>query len=151
MKQFLLLLCLLLAAPLAARAQFFDFGFGDDPFFPRREQRRQEKATAPEYKGGQEAVERFLKKHYRNPAAGRAGVDGRIVVACIVDEKGRVAETHVVRGVGREFDEEARRVCRKMRFRPATRGKKKVRGRFDVSFPIRHSRLSFATLPTVRV
>lgn len=143
MRHFLILFLLLL--PLSTvRAQFF--GFGNDPFIQRRE-----RVTQPSYKGGEEALQQFQKKNWDNPAVTDKRIEGRIVVACILNEKGRVVETHVVRSVSREFDEEAERVCRKMRFVPAKRGDKKVKGRYDVTFPIRRSRLSFSTLPTTDV
>ena len=138
---------LLLLLPTAAQAQFFDFGFRD-PFFAPRVQQRQEKVTPPAFKGGKEGVEKFLKKQFRNPE-GAERRDGQVVVACIVSEKGRVKETHLVRSMGGAWDSEAQRVCRKMKFQPARQGKKKVKGRYDVTFPIRRGRLSFSTLATV--
>ena len=109
MKQlFILFICLL---PLSASAQFFNFGFGDD----RYSQREQETVTKPEYKGGTDAINKYLKKNFRNPP----------------------------------MEKKAQRVCKKMKFKPAKRGKKKVKSRFDIVFPIRRSRLSFSTLQTV--
>lgn len=148
-RKLLFVLCMM-ALPAGLRAQWFDFGFGGDPFMQRRQQ-PQEKYTAPEFKGGDKAVQAFLQKNFRNPDVGHNQLEGVVVVACIVGEKGKVAETHIVRSMGAEFDQEAQRVCRKMKFKPATLGKKKVKGRFDVSFPIRRSRLSFSKLQTVDV
>lgn len=147
---FSILTLVLLAIPCGVHAQFFDFGFGRDPF-SQREQRQREKVEAPQFKGGEEALRKYLLKHYENPPVESRDVEGRVVVACIIDEKGRVVETHVVRSVGTDFDKEARRVCSKMKFQPARQGKKKVKSRFDITFPIRHSRLSFLTLPTVDI
>ena len=146
MQKILLLLFLLL--PFTARAQFFDFGFGDDDFFSRP---RREQVVAPSYKGGAESLEKYLESNYKNPKKNDRTLSGVIVVVCIVNEKGRVKETHVMRGLREEFDAEAVRVCRKMKFIPAHQGKKKVKGRFDVTFPIRNSRLSFSTLETIDV
>ena len=50
-----------------------------------------------------------------------------------------------------DFNKEAQRVAAKMRFKPAKRGKEKVRSRYDVTFPIRHGRLSFIELKTIDV
>ena len=142
MKQlFILFICLL---PLSASAQFFNFGFGDD----RYSQREQETVTKPEYKGGTDAINKYLKKNFRNPPMEKK-LDGKVVVACILNEKGKVVETHIVQGMGEELNEEAQRVCKKMKFKPAKRGKKNVKSRFDIVFPIRRSRLSFSTLQTV--
>jgi TonB family protein len=142
MKQlFILFICLL---PLSASAQFFNFGFGDD----RYSQREQETVTKPEYKGGTDAINKYLKKNFRNPPMEKK-LDGKVVVACILNEKGKVMETHIVQGMGEELNDEAQRVCKKMKFKPAKRGKTKVKSRFDIVFPIRRSRLSFSTLQTV--
>ena len=142
MKQlFILFICLL---PLSASAQFFNFGFGDD----RYSQREQETVTKPEYKGGTDAINKYLKKNFRNPPMEKK-LDGKVVVACILNEKGKVVETHIVQGMGEELNDEAQRVCKKMKFKPAKRGKEKVKSRFDIVFPIRRSRLSFSTLQTV--
>ncbi len=136
--------------PLTVQAQFFNFDFGfDDPFFsPRQQQQPQEKVTKPEFKGGKDALEKYLKKQFHNPQ-GAERKDGQVVVACILSEKGKVVETHFVRKMGSPWDQEALRVCKKLKFRPAKRGKKKVKSRYDVSFPIRRGRLSFSNLPTV--
>lgn len=142
---FLLTLTLL---PLWAQGQ--SFSFGPSPFFAPRQQTHT-RVESPKFKGGDKALRRYLLKHYENPSAEDRTVEGTVVVACIIDEKGRVVETHVVRSVGEAFDREAVRVCKKMKFHPARQGKKKVKSRFDISFPIRHSRLSFVTLSTTVV
>lgn len=144
----ILSLLMLTLLPLCAQGQ--SFGFGTDPFFMQRQQPRV-KVESPKFKGGDKALHRYLLKHYENPPAEDRTVEGTVVVACIIDEKGRVVETHLVRSVGEAFDREAVRVCKKMKFVPARQGKKKVKSRFDISFPIRHSRLSFVTLPTTVV
>ena len=149
-RKVLFVLCML-ALPTCIYAQWFDFGFGGDPFMQRRQPQQQEKYTAPEFKGGDKAVQAFLQKNFKNPVVENRDMEGVVVIACIVGEKGKVEETHVVRGIGKDFDDEAQRVCRKMKFKPALLGKKKVKGRFDVTFPVRRSRLSFSTLQTVDV
>ena len=141
----------MLAISTIVHAQFFDFGFGEDFFGPRREQSRREAYTAPQYKGGDEAVKAFLLKNFKNPETQHRDLEGVVVVACIINEKGRVTETHIVRGLGRDYDQEAQRVCSRMKFKPALLGKKKTRGRYDVTFPIRRGRLSFSRLETVDV
>ena len=147
----ILTLLVALTCAAAAQAQFFDFGFDDSfPFSQRRVQQR-ERTTPPQFKGGQAKLQATLEKQFRNPDAVDRNLDAVIVVACLVTEKGKVAEVHVVRSAGRALDDEALRVCRKLKFQPALRGKEKVKGRFDVRFPIRRGRLSFSTLPTVEV
>lgn len=143
MRHFILLLFLLLAA--SAKAQFF-FDFS-----PRQQmEQRREKSTPPQYKGGEEAVKSFLQKNFKQPAQ-REKVDGRIVVAVIVNAKGNVEDAQVVRSLTKNLDAEAVKVCKKMKFKPATTGKKKVRGRVDITFPIRNGKLSFLNLPTTEV
>ena len=149
-RKLLFVLCML-AMPTFMHAQWFDFGFGQDPFMQRKPA-QQEQYTAPEFKGGEKAVQAFVQKNFKNPVVeGRGQQEGVVVIACIISEKGKVAETHVVRSMGKDYDEEAQRVCRKMKFKPALLGKKKVKGRFDVTFPIRRGRLSFSRLQTVDV
>lgn len=145
-----ILIAMMLVAATGAKAQIFNFGFGDDFFQPRVQQRQQEPITKPEYDGDKQDMEDFMKDNFKNPVNQRE-VEGKIVIACILDEKGKVIETHVVRGLNADFNKEAQRVAAKMRFKPAKRGKEKVRSRYDVTFPIRHGRLSFIELKTIDV
>lgn len=138
-----ILLLLLTVSSLSVRAQFF-FGF------PQQQVQRQEKQAAPSFKGGKSAMEAFITRNFRQPEE-RERVDGRIVIAVIVSPKGKPVETHVVRSVNAALDEEAARVCRKMKFKPATQGKKKVKGRIDIAFPVKHGRVTFIDLPTIEV
>lgn len=139
-----IIISLFLAISVPMNAQFF-FGF------PQQEmQRKQENYTPPTFKGGNAAIEKFISKNFRQPAK-RESIDGKIVVAVIVKPNGKVEETHVVRSVSNDLNAEAVNVCRKMKFRPATLGKKKVKGRIDISFPVRHGRVSFINLPTIEV
>ena len=143
MKQIFLLAFVL--CTLSAHAQFF-FDFP-----PRQHvEQRREPYTAPVFKKGEEGVKAFIQKNFKQPKE-REQVDGKIVVAALVNEKGNVAETQVVRSVSRMLDAEATRVCKKMSFKPAMRGKKKVQGRVDIVFPIRNGRLSYINLPTVEL
>lgn len=143
MRHFILLL--LLFWPAFVQAQFF---FDYPP--RQRVEQRQERFTPPQFKGGEEAVKSYLQKNFKRPET-RENVDGRIVVAVIVNAKGNVEEAQVLRSLTKSLDSEAVRVCRKMKFKPATSGKRKVRGRVDITFPIRKGRLSFFNLPTTDV
>ena len=148
----LFILAALAMTPLLSQAQFFNFNFGDDFFnYPKIEQRQEEKITKPEFKGGKETLEKYLKEHFKN-ASGDRETEGMIIVACILNEKGRVEETHIVKGLrNRYYNSEAQRVCKQMKFKPGKRGKKKVRSRYDISFPIRKGRLNFENLNTTDV
>lgn len=151
MRKSILTIAMLLLLPTLADAQFFNFGFGDDFFGSPFQQRRQrEEITQPEYDGDKEDMELFMKDHFKNPV-GQRDVEGTIIIACIIDEKGKVVETHVVRGLKEEYNKEAQRVASKMKFKPGKRGKEKVKSRYDVRFPIRKGRLNFLNLKTTDV
>lgn len=141
MKRYLVIL-FLLVVPLSLSAQVFEF---------RREVPRSEERRSPvEYKDGQRGLERFMMEKYDNPDGGR-GVNGDIVVEMIVNEKGKVTDTRVLSRVSKAYDDEAERVVRKMKFKPAKVGKKKVKSRTRVVFPIRRGRLSFVTFDTIDI
>lgn len=132
-----------------ARAQFFDFDFGFGSPFGQRQQVQREPITKPEYKGGNEKLNAYLLKHYKNPP--RENVSGQIIISCVLNEKGKVVEATVKSPLRKPYDEEALRVAKKLKFQPAKQGKKKIKSRFDVVFPIRSGKLSFLTLKTIEV
>ena len=129
-----------------AEAQIFNFGF-ERPYVERR-QEPQEPITKPKFKNGSAGVNEFIKKHFEY-VPGKASVSGCIVVACLINEKGKVTETEILQHLDRDLDDEAVRVVKLLKFKPAKRGKKKVKSRYDVVFPIRHGKVSFVTAPTV--
>lgn len=141
MKRIVFLITLVVF-PLLISAQMFE----------SRQERmgRGEQRTPVEYKDGQRGMERFMLKCFDNPDGDR-GVNGDIVVEMIVNEKGKVTDTRVLNGVSKAYDDEAQRVVRKMKFKPAKIGKKKVKSRTRVVFPIRRGRLSFVTFDTIDV
>ena len=136
----------LLFMGLPTRAQFFEFGY------PRNEQRQapQEPVEPAKFKGGNAGLNRFLEKEFKR-VPGKSGVEGNIVIACIINEKGKISETQVVRSLGTELDNEALRVIKKLKFKPAKQGKKAVKSRINISFPIRRGKVSFSTLKTIDV
>ena len=148
MKRWMLLLALVL--PLSVHAQFFGFGDEFDDFFgpQRHEQVQIEKA---QFKGGKAGMNEFIEKNYKNPTPRQQDLDGQILVYCLINEKGKVEETRVTRGLLQAYDKEAVRVAKKMKFKPAKQGKKKVKSQYQIAFPIRKGRLSFSTLPTVDI
>lgn len=141
-----ILLLFFLLCSISASAQFF-FGF---PPQQQMQQQKKEQYTAPSYKGGESAIKSFILKNFRQPSE-RERWDGKIVVAVIVSPKGKPIEAQVVRSANEALNAEAVRVCKKMKFRPATLGKKKVKGRIDITFPIKHGRVSYIDLPTIEV
>jgi TonB family protein len=71
----------------------------------------------PEYPGGPKALSQFLSENVRYPEpAAAAGVEGTVVVEYDIDNRGRVVDTRVVRGLGHGCDEEACRVVRLLKF-----------------------------------
>jgi TonB family protein len=92
-----------------------------------------------------------MKKHFKNPSAIDRRVSGDVVVDVIINAKGKVEDCRVVRSVAADYDKEAVRVTKKMKFKPAMQGKKKVKSRYRLTYPIRRGRLSFITLKTVDV
>ncbi|MCM1312548.1 MAG: energy transducer TonB [Bacteroides sp.] len=146
----IILLTVLFAIHLSAKAQFFGFGFGEEPFTHRMEQHEKEPFTAPVFKGGNEALNRFIEKNFKNPSP-RSDVYGSIIIACIINEKGKVVDTQIIRHADDALDAEAVRTAKKLKFKPGRQGKKKVKSRYDVAFPIKNGRLSFSTLETIEV
>ena len=79
----------------------------------------------PTPEGGMEAFYKFVGKELRYPSqASRMGVEGRVYVQFVVDEKGQVSEVKAVKGIGHGADEEAVRVIKLTKWTPG-----KQRGR----------------------
>lgn len=138
----ILLFILMVMSMASAEAQFFNY---------RREVRPREEQIAPKFKDDKAGLERFMKKHFKNPSAIDRRVSGDVVVDVIINAKGKVEDCKVVRSVAADYDKEAVRVTKKMKFKPAMQGKKKVKSRYRLTYPIRRGRLSFITLKTVDV
>lgn len=138
----ILLFILMVMSVASAEAQFFNY---------RREVRPREELIAPKFKDDKAGLERFMKKHFKNPSAIDRRVSGDVVVDVIINAKGKVEDCRVVRSVAADYDKEAVRVTKKMKFKPAMQGKKKVKSRYRLTYPIRRGRLSFITLKTVDV
>ena len=69
--------------------------------------------------------------------ARRAGIEGRVTVQFIVNEKGVVENAQVVRGIGGGADEEALRVVKQAKFEPGMQRGKPVRVRYALSINFR--------------
>ena len=70
----------------------------------------------PEYPGGTDALLKFIDANIKYPAeAKQKGIEGKVLVQFIIDEKGNVVDLKVLKGIGYGCDEEAVRVCRMMR------------------------------------
>lgn len=137
-----ILLLLFITSSLCADAQYFNY---------RSEVRPREEQIAPKFKDGNAGLERFMKKRFKNPQPIDRSINGDVVVDVIINAKGKVEECRVVRSVAPDYDKEAVRVTKKMKFKPAKQGKKKVKSRYRLTYPIRRGRLSFMNLKTVDV
>lgn len=91
----------------------------------------------PSFPGGDESRIKFLTENIKYPQmAKESGIQGTVYVTFVVDEKGKVADVKVLRGIGGGCDEEAVRVVKLMP--PWNAGKqsgKPVRVQFNM--PIR--------------
>ncbi|MCS6929642.1 MAG: energy transducer TonB [Saprospiraceae bacterium] len=89
-----------------------------------REKKDKDFVHQPEYPGGPKAMSQFIYSQLRYPPeAQAAGIEGRVIVECDINEAGEVVATRVLKGLGYGCDEEAIRVVRLLRFRvKRTRG-----------------------------
>lgn len=69
----------------------------------------------PDFIGGRSALQRYLQKHLRFPAAALAAqVSGRVYVSFVVQTDGSIGEVTVLKGLGYGTEEAAARVVREM-------------------------------------
>ena len=94
MNKYLLLLIFTLVLPITAHAQFFDFGFGDpfDDFFGPHRVEQQQPVEKAQFKGGVQGMNDFIEKNYKNPSPRIQGLEGEIMVLCVISEKGKVED-----------------------------------------------------------
>lgn len=83
----------------------------------------------PELIGGLGSLQQQIKYPDR---ALRAGIEGRVYVRFIVDEKGEVENPHVIRGIGGGCDEEALRVVETAKFKPGLQRGRPVRVQYNL-------------------
>ncbi len=79
----------------------------------------------PDYPGGAEALNNYLKKHIKYPLnAKKKGIQGTVLVKFIVNKDGSVSDVKVVQGIGGGCDQEAVRVVKLMpKWKPGTQNK----------------------------
>ncbi len=83
----------------------------------------------PELIGGLSA----LQEHIRYPdMARKAGVEGRVYVQFVVNEKGKVEKPKVIRGIGAGCDKEALRAISKVEFKPGMQRGRTVSVQYSV-------------------
>ena len=69
----------------------------------------------PRFPGGDTAMFKFLRENIKYPAkARRKGIMGKVFIAFIVENTGKVTDIKLLRGVSKEIDEEALRVIKLM-------------------------------------
>ena len=69
----------------------------------------------PDFVGGRSALQRYLQKHLRFPAAALAAqVSGRVFVTFVVQADGTISDVTVLKGLGYGTEEAAARVVREM-------------------------------------
>ncbi len=69
----------------------------------------------PTFPGGDESRIKFLTENIKYPQmAKESGIQGTVYVTFVIDERGRVADVKVLRGIGGGCDEEAVRVVKMM-------------------------------------
>lgn len=83
----------------------------------------------PELIGGLASIQNEIK--YPEMAR-RAGIEGRVYVQFIVNEKGEVEDPRVIRGIGGGADEEALRAVRKAKFKPGMQRGRPVRVQYSL-------------------
>jgi TonB family protein len=99
-------------------------------------------AIAPEFPGGQQALDNFVNEHIKYPQdAIDNDVTGVVRVAFTVDENGRISKARLInpQKIGEGLDEEALRVVNSMpEWKPGTLHGKKVKTRLElpISFQV---------------
>lgn len=83
----------------------------------------------PELIGGLAALQKDIRYPER---ARKAGIEGRVIVQFIVNEKGEVEQPRVIRGIGGGCDEEALRAVDNARFKPGRQRGKPVRVQYSL-------------------
>ena len=91
----------------------------------------EENASFP---GGDEECMKWLKKNMKYPSiCQEQGVQGRVIVAFVVNRDGSIVDIKVVRSPDEHLSEEAVRVVKLMpKWKPARQGNKTVRSRFNL-------------------
>ncbi|NIT60886.1 MAG: TonB family protein [Aliifodinibius sp.] len=83
----------------------------------------------PELKGGLGALQQ--KINYPDMAR-KAGIEGRVIIQFIVNEKGEVEDPRVIRGIGGGCDKEALRVVKQAQFEPGRQRGNPVRVQYSL-------------------
>ena len=67
--------------------------------------------TQPEYPGGQDSLESYLKKNMIYPLHSKLdGIQGRVYVGFLIDKNGKIKNSRILSGVNEELNNEALRL-----------------------------------------
>lgn len=82
----------------------------------------------PLYKGGHDAMVKFLSENIKYPdQAKKEGISGIVYVSCLITKEGKISEVKVKKGVNEILDREAVRVVSMLKeWEPGTADGKKV-------------------------
>ncbi|MBK7965013.1 MAG: energy transducer TonB [Bacteroidetes bacterium] len=88
----------------------------------------------PEFPGGTAAMMEYLSKSVKYPSdALEAKITGKVFVSFIINEKGKVTDAKVLRGIGTSCDNEAIRVVNEMpNWKPGTQSGKAVKVKYTL-------------------
>ncbi len=89
---------------------------------------------APELIGGLESVQRMI---VYPEIAKKAGIEGRVFVQFIIDEKGNVTNPVVLKGIGGGCDEAALEAVKKAKFKPGKQRGRPVRVQYSIPIVFR--------------
>jgi protein TonB len=79
-------------------------------------------------------IKQILKNVVYPKTAKDAGIEGKVLIKAVVDEKGDVVKTEVEKSVNKDLDEAAIDAIKKTKFTPALKDKKAVKA--EIVIPI---------------
>lgn len=93
----------------------------------------------PEFPGGQDSLAKFIAANLVYPVKAKENnIQGKVMIEFVVDEKGKVTNAKVIKGIGSGCDEEALRIVNRMpKWKPGKQRNKPVNVRFVL--PIKFS------------
>lgn len=88
----------------------------------------------PEYPGGMNECLKFISKSVQYPESAKAkGIQGKVIVQCIINTDGSVSDVKIVRSVSTELDNEAVRIIESMpKWKPAMHKGKVVKCKYTM-------------------
>ena len=89
--------------------------------------RKDQPLNQPFYKGGQDALKAFIKANLRYPdEAKREKIEGQVVAAYDVDDRGVVKQIRILESLGHGCDEEVVRLLNLLKYEKAFNNKRNV-------------------------